>query len=85
MGTVIGLLILAGIDFLLKGKTGLHLHQWIAKKSKTLRRANKLTSSKCRTHHFNVFDFVSAGINKYSDLKREQRLIFQNSKKTLCF
>ncbi|EDP59633.1 hypothetical protein AND4_10764 [Vibrio sp. AND4] len=32
MGTIIGLLILAGIDMYLKRKTGLHLHQWIAKK-----------------------------------------------------
>ncbi len=32
MGTIIGLLILAGIDIFLKRKTGLHLHQWIAKK-----------------------------------------------------
>ncbi|ELU51227.1 hypothetical protein [Vibrio campbellii] len=34
MGTIIGILILAGIDYLLKRKTGLHLHQWIAKKIK---------------------------------------------------
>lgn len=32
MGTIIGLLILAGVDTILKRKTGLHLHQWIAKK-----------------------------------------------------
>ncbi|CAE6923935.1 hypothetical protein ACP3VW_16115 [Vibrio sp. DNB22_17_1] len=32
MGTVIGLLILAGVDVYLKRKTGLHVHQWIAKK-----------------------------------------------------
>jgi hypothetical protein len=32
MGTIIGLLILAGINLLVKRQTGLHLHQWIAKK-----------------------------------------------------
>jgi hypothetical protein len=34
MGTIIGLLILAGINLLVKRQTGLHLHQWIAKKYK---------------------------------------------------
>ncbi|MDO6684471.1 MULTISPECIES: hypothetical protein [unclassified Agarivorans] len=34
MGTVIGLLILAGVDVYLKRRTGLHLHQWITKKFK---------------------------------------------------
>ena len=34
MGTIIGLLILAGVDVFLKRQTGLHLHQWIAKKYK---------------------------------------------------
>jgi hypothetical protein len=32
MGTIIGLLILAVIDVQLKRNSGLHLHQWIAKK-----------------------------------------------------
>jgi hypothetical protein len=32
MGTIIGLLVLAGVDVLLKRKTGLQLHQWIARK-----------------------------------------------------
>ncbi len=32
MGAVIGLLVLAGIAYLLKKNTGLPLHQWIAKK-----------------------------------------------------
>lgn len=32
MGTIVGLLILAIIDIQLKRKSGLHLHQWIAKK-----------------------------------------------------
>jgi hypothetical protein len=30
MGTVIGLAILAAIDFYLVRKTGLHIHQWIS-------------------------------------------------------
>lgn len=32
MGTVIGLVILAAIDWYLIGKTGLHIHQWVANK-----------------------------------------------------
>lgn len=32
MGTVIGLVILAAIDWYLFRKTGLHIHQWISKK-----------------------------------------------------
>ncbi len=38
MGTIIGLLILAGIDVYLRRKTGLHLHQWIAKNTMTLKK-----------------------------------------------
>jgi hypothetical protein len=34
MGTIIGLLILAGISVFLQRQTGLHLHEWIAKKYK---------------------------------------------------
>ena len=32
MGTIIGLIILATVDVLLKRKTGLHIHQWVSKK-----------------------------------------------------
>ncbi len=32
MGTVIGLLILAAIDWYLFRKAGLHIHKWISKK-----------------------------------------------------
>ncbi len=32
MGTIIGLVILAVIDWYLVRKTGFHIHQWIAKK-----------------------------------------------------
>ena len=32
MGTVLGILVLAFIAYLVKKNTGLHLHQWLAKK-----------------------------------------------------
>ncbi|TDR74763.1 hypothetical protein [Photobacterium lutimaris] len=32
MGTIIGFVILAAIDWYLIRKTGLHIHQWISKK-----------------------------------------------------
>ena len=41
MGTVIGLVILAVVDTYLKRKTGLHLHQWIAKKYQESQDAKK--------------------------------------------
>ncbi|GAL31252.1 hypothetical protein JCM19239_3150 [Vibrio variabilis] len=32
MGTIVGLVILAVVDWYLVRKTGLHIHQWVSKK-----------------------------------------------------
>ena len=46
MGTIIGLLILAGVDVYIMRRTGLHLHQWISKKYKKSQDAkNKIKST----------------------------------------
>ena len=53
MGTVIGLVILAAIDWYLFRKTGLHIHKWISKKyAATCRRRETKNSLFLSSHRY---------------------------------